>query len=95
VGRRDNLNKELERALRVADFLEFAEMVTVDALHRSESCGCHFREESQTAEGEAQRDDERFSYVAAWKFTGVGRDPELHKEQLRFEFVSPTQRSYK
>jgi succinate dehydrogenase / fumarate reductase flavoprotein subunit len=95
AGRQDNLNKELERALRVADYLEFAEMVAVDALHRTESCGCHFREESQTAEGEAQRDDERFSYVAAWKFTGAGRDPELHKEQLRFEFVNPTQRSYK
>jgi succinate dehydrogenase / fumarate reductase flavoprotein subunit len=94
-GRKDNLNKDLERALRVADYMEFAEMVTVDALQRSESCGCHFREESQTAEGEAQRDDDHFSYVAAWQFKGAGTDPELHKEPLAFEFVNPSQRSYK
>ena len=66
-----------------------------DALHREESCGCHFREECQTADGEAKRDDERFSYVAAWEFTGVGNPPVLHKEPLRFEVVPPTLRSYK
>ncbi len=94
-GRQDNLNKQLEFALRVADYLEFAELVTRDALYRAESCGCHFREEYQTPEGEAQRDDERFSHVAAWEFTGVGREPVLHHEPLVFETVHPTQRSYK
>ena len=93
-GDKNNLNKDLERALRVADFLEFAEMVTVDALHRRESCGGHFREEYQTPDGEAQRDDEHFAYVAAWEFAGVGTDPVLHKEPLAFEFVHPAQRSY-
>jgi succinate dehydrogenase / fumarate reductase flavoprotein subunit len=94
-GRPDNLNKQLEFALRVADYLEFAELVTRDALYRAESCGCHFREEYQTPEGEAQRDDERFSHVAAWEFTGVDREPVLHREPLVFETVHPTQRSYK
>jgi succinate dehydrogenase / fumarate reductase flavoprotein subunit len=94
-GRQDNLNKQLEFALRVADYLEFAELVTRDALYRAESCGCHFREEYQTPEGEAQRDDERFSHVAAWEFTGVDREPVLHREPLVFETVHPTQRSYK
>ncbi len=94
-GRKDNLNKQLELALRTADWLEFAELVTIDALHRTESCGCHFREESQTEEGEAKRDDEHFAYVAAWEFQGVGKEFVLHKEPLRFEFVQPTQRSYK
>jgi succinate dehydrogenase / fumarate reductase flavoprotein subunit len=79
----------------VADYLEFAEVLTLDALHRTESCGCHFREESQTPEGEALRDDEHFSYVAAWEFKGVGVAPELHKESLTFEYVKPSQRSYK
>jgi len=78
----------------VADFLEFAELLCGDALHREESCGGHFREESQTAEGEAKRDDERFSYVAAWEFRGVGAEPLLHKEPLAFESVPPVQRSY-
>lgn len=67
----------------------------VDALHREESCGSHFREKFQTQEGEAQRDDDRFSYVAAWRFTGVGNQPELHKEPLEFRYVQPSQRSYK
>ena len=94
-GSQDNLNQSLEHAGRVADYLEFAELLTTDALHRTESCGGHFREESQTPDGEAQRDDAHFSYVAAWEYTGVGRPPVLHKEPLVFEEVHPTQRSYR
>jgi succinate dehydrogenase / fumarate reductase flavoprotein subunit len=94
-GPKNNLNKNLEYAGRVADYLEFAELLTLDALHRSESCGGHFREESQTPDGEAQRDDERFTYVAAWEFQGVGKTPVLHQEPLTFEYVKPSQRSYK
>jgi succinate dehydrogenase / fumarate reductase, flavoprotein subunit len=94
-GPANNLNKNLEYAGRVADYLEFAEVLTLDALHRTESCGGHFREESQTPDGEALRDDANFSYVAAWEFKGVGARPELHKEPLHFEYVKPSQRSYK
>ena len=94
-GSADNLNQSLEHAGRVADYLEFAELLVTDALHRTESCGGHFREESQTPDGEALRDDMNFSYVAAWEFTGVGEPPVLHKEPLAFEEVHPTQRSYK
>ena len=94
-GEPDNLNKNLEYAGRVADYLEFAEVLTLDALHRTESCGGHFREESQTPDGEALRDDEHFSYVAAWEFTGVGSPPVLHQEPLEFEYVKLAQRSYK
>jgi succinate dehydrogenase / fumarate reductase flavoprotein subunit len=94
-GPANNLNKNLEYAGRVADYLEFAEVLTLDALTRTESCGGHFREESQTPDGEALRDDENFSYVAAWEFNGVGVSPTLHKEPLAFEYVKPTQRSYK
>jgi succinate dehydrogenase / fumarate reductase flavoprotein subunit len=94
-GPHSTLNKNLEYAGRVADYLEFAELLATDALHRTESCGGHFREESQTPDGEAQRDDEHFSYVAAWEFQGVGKPEVLHKEHLRFEYVKPTQRSYK
>jgi succinate dehydrogenase / fumarate reductase flavoprotein subunit len=94
-GEPNNLNKNLEYAGRVADYLEFAEALALDALHRTESCGGHFREESQTPDGEALRDDEHFSYVAAWEFTGVGQPPVLHQEPLSFEYVKPTQRSYK
>jgi succinate dehydrogenase / fumarate reductase flavoprotein subunit len=89
------MNQSLEKAGRVADFLEFAEVMLYDALDREESCGGHFREEHQTEEGEAKRDDENYSYVAAWEFTGVGETPRLHKEHLDFEYVPPTQRSYK
>ncbi|WP_372666250.1 fumarate reductase/succinate dehydrogenase flavoprotein subunit [Amycolatopsis kentuckyensis] len=89
-----SLNQELEKANRVADFLELAELLLVDALAREESCGGHFREEHQTPEGEAQRDDERFSYVAAWEYGGPGGVPVLHRENLVFEHVHPTQRSY-
>jgi len=94
-GPQNNMNKNLEYAGRVADYLEFAELLTLDALHRAESCGGHFREESQTPEGEALRDDEHFSYVAAWQFNGVGEPPTLHQEPLVFEYVKPSQRSYK
>ncbi|HEY2163876.1 MAG TPA: fumarate reductase/succinate dehydrogenase flavoprotein subunit, partial [Gemmatimonadaceae bacterium] len=94
-GTPDNLNQSLEYAGRVADYLEFAETLTLDALDRTESCGGHFREESQTPDGEAKRDDAHFSYVAAWEFKGVGVKPELHQEPLHFEYVKPTQRSYK
>ncbi len=94
-GDPNNLNQSLEHAGRVADYLEFGELLVRDALNRTESCGGHFREESQTPDGEAQRDDENFSYVAAWEFQGVGKTPTLHKESLVFEEVHPTQRSYK
>jgi succinate dehydrogenase / fumarate reductase, flavoprotein subunit len=93
-GSPDNLNQSLEYAGRVADYLEFAELLTLDALHRQESCGGHFREESQTPEGEALRDDDNYSYVAAWEFKGIGRQSTLHKEPLQFDEVHPTQRSY-
>ena len=89
------LNQALEKAGRVADFLEFAELMCTDALHREESCGGHFREEYQTPDGEAQRDDSRFAYAAAWEFRGVGNAPVLCKEPLTFEYVPLTQRSYK
>ena len=94
-GDANNLNKNLEYAGRVADYLEFGELLALDALHRTESCGGHFREESQTPDGEAKRDDENFSYAAAWEYQGVGTAPTLHKEPLAFEHVKPSQRSYK
>jgi len=94
-GEPNNLNKNLEYAGRVADYLEFAEVLAADALHRTESCGGHFREESQTPDGEALRDDEHFTYVAAWEFQGVGKPETLHKEPLTFDYVKPSQRSYK
>ena len=95
LGDSDTLNQSLEKAGRVADFLEFGELMVRDALNREESCGGHFREEHQTAEGEAKRNDEEFTYVAAWEFNGAGKDPTLHKEELEFEYVKLTQRSYK
>jgi succinate dehydrogenase / fumarate reductase flavoprotein subunit len=94
-GSDKGLNQSLEKAGRVADFLEFAEVMLTDALDRDESCGGHFREEHQTEDGEARRNDEDFSYVAAWEFKGVGNKPQLHKEELTFDYVPPTQRSYK
>jgi succinate dehydrogenase / fumarate reductase flavoprotein subunit len=94
LGGHETLNQSLEKAGRVADFMEFAELLCIDALQREESCGGHFRVEHQTEEGEALRDDEDFSYVAAWEFTGVGSPPELHKEDLEFEYVHLAQRSY-
>lgn len=94
-GSQSGINQTLERAARVADFLEFGELMVRDALHREESCGGHFREEYQTAEGEALRNDDNFSYVAAWEYRGNGAAPVLHKEPLEFENVKLTQRSYK
>jgi succinate dehydrogenase / fumarate reductase flavoprotein subunit len=94
-GRAADFNKDMEFAGRVADYLELGELMAVDALHRNESCGGHFREEYQTPEGEARRDDEHFSYVAAWAYTGPGQPATLHKEPLHFEHVHLAQRSYK
>jgi succinate dehydrogenase / fumarate reductase flavoprotein subunit len=94
VGEED-FNQTLEKALRVADFLEFAELLLKDALNRKESCGGHFREESKTADGEAKRDDENFSYAAVWEYKGEKKEPELNKEKLEFEYLKPTTRSYK
>jgi len=95
LGGHETLNPALERAGRVADFLEFAELLCADALHREESCGGHFREEYQTPEGEAKRDDEHFAYVAAWEFKGAGIAPVLHKEPLVYENVHLAVRNYK
>ena len=95
VGSGEELNQSLEKAGRVADFFELAALICTDALQRNESCGGHFREEYQTPDGEAARDDENYSYVAAWEFRGVGQMPELHKEPLVFDYVHPTYRSYK
>jgi len=94
-GSADDLNQALEKANRVADFMEFAELMVKDALNRAESCGGHFREESQTEEGEALRNDDEFCYVAAWEFQGLENEPILHKEELVFEEVKLSQRSYK
>ena len=94
-GSGDDLNQQLEGAGRVADFFELGELMCLDALERNESCGGHFREEYQTDEGEALRDDENFQYVAAWEYKGPDTPPELHKEPLEFEYVHPAQRSYK
>ncbi|MBE9487079.1 MAG: fumarate reductase/succinate dehydrogenase flavoprotein subunit, partial [Chloroflexi bacterium] len=95
TGESRDLNQQLENAGRVADYLEFAEMLTTDALHREESCGGHFRLEHQTEDGEAMRDDENFCYSAAWEFKGAGVKPELHKEPLKFENIQLAVRSYK
>lgn len=94
-GSRSELNQELEKAGRVADFLDFAELMALDALHREESCGGHFRIEHQMPDGEARRDDDHFSYTAAWEFKGSGSNPELHKEPLVFENIQLATRSYK
>jgi succinate dehydrogenase / fumarate reductase flavoprotein subunit len=95
TGAGESLNMTLEHAGRVADFLEFAEILVRDALERDESCGGHFREEHQTEDGEARRDDARFSHVSVWAHQGPDRPPVLHKEPLAFEHVKPTARSYK
>jgi succinate dehydrogenase / fumarate reductase flavoprotein subunit len=95
VGTDNDLNSELEKAGRVADFLELGELLAYDALQREESCGCHLCEEYQTEDGEAKRNDEQFSFVAAWEYAGDGKTPSLHKEELTFECVKPSQRSYK
>ena len=95
LGSADGLNQSLEKAGRVADFLELGELMCIDALHRRESCGGHFRAESQTEDGEALRDDVNFAYVAAWEWGGEHGKPILHKENLTYEFVEMKQRSYK
>jgi succinate dehydrogenase / fumarate reductase, flavoprotein subunit len=94
-GASEELNQVLEKAGRVADFFELAELMCIDALHREESCGGHFRAEHQTPDGEALRDDENFAYVAGWEFAGTGNKPVLHKEALEYEYVHLTTRSYK
>jgi succinate dehydrogenase / fumarate reductase flavoprotein subunit len=91
----EGMNTELEKALRVADFLEMGELIARDALMRNESCGGHFREEYQTPDGEAQRDDEHYAFVAAYEYQGVDNEPILHKEELKFENVELKQRNYK
>jgi len=95
IGTEEEPNQSLEKAGRVADFFELAELMCIDALHREESAGGHFRVEYQTAEGEALRNDDKFLYVAAWEFTGVGNEPRLHKEPLVYEEVKLATRSYK
>ncbi|MBV2362791.1 fumarate reductase/succinate dehydrogenase flavoprotein subunit [Streptomonospora nanhaiensis] len=95
LGTNEELNQALEKAGRVADFLELAELMCIDALHRRESCGGHFRSESQTEDGEALRHDDEFAYVAAWEYTETGQPPVLHKEALEYEYVEMKQRSYK
>ena len=94
-GNENELNPELEKAARVADFLEIGELIVKDALQREESCGGHFREEYQTGEGEALRDDNKFAFVSAWEYTGPGKEPILNKEELEFKFVEIKQRNYK
>jgi len=93
-GSADEFNPELEKAHRVADFIELGELMCKDALNREESCGGHFREEHQTEEGEAKRDDENYAYVAAWEYKGVS-EFELHKEELVYENIKVAQRNYK
>jgi succinate dehydrogenase / fumarate reductase flavoprotein subunit len=90
-----SMNQTLEHAGRVVDFIDLAELMCIDALHRAESCGGHFRAESQTPEGEALRDDEHFAYVAAWEWTPEAQPPVLHREALEYEYVHLAQRSYK
>jgi succinate dehydrogenase / fumarate reductase flavoprotein subunit len=95
VGSPGEVNQELEKAGRVADYFELAELMCRDALDREESCGGHLREEYQTPDGEALRNDEKFTYVSAWEWNGADKEATLHKEPLAFEYVKPTQRSYK
>ncbi|HEV7501474.1 MAG TPA: fumarate reductase/succinate dehydrogenase flavoprotein subunit, partial [Vicinamibacteria bacterium] len=95
LGDGASFNQSLEKAGRVADFIELAELMCRDALERQESCGGHFRLEYQTPEGEARRDDEHFAHVAAWEYTGEGSPPVRHQEPLEFDYVHPSQRSYK
>ena len=95
IGTGEQFNQSLEKANRVVDYLELAELMCLDALHRAESCGGHFREEYQTGDGEALRDDEHFAYVAAWQHAGDAAEPRLHKEALEYENVKLATRSYK
>ena len=95
TGTNEEFNQELEKAIRLADFLELGELMARDALHRQESCGGHFRVEYQTPEGEALRDDKHFAYVAVWEYQGADQEPKLEKEPLVFEAVHLAQRNYK
>ena len=95
TGEQYEFNQELEKALRLEDFFDIGELMATDALNRNESCGGHFREESQTPEGEAKRDDENYMYVAAWEYKGEGQAPELHKEPLVYENIHVATRNYK
>jgi succinate dehydrogenase / fumarate reductase flavoprotein subunit len=95
MGTNEEMNQTLEKALRLADFIELGALMVEDALDRNESCGGHFREEFQTPDGEALRDDNNFAYVAAWEYKGENQPEMLHKESLAFENVKLTQRSYK
>jgi succinate dehydrogenase / fumarate reductase flavoprotein subunit len=95
IGDNESINQSLERAGRVADFLELGELICLDAWHRTESCGGHFREESQSEDGEALRDDDNFAYVAGWQYGGEGQPPVLRKEPLEFDYVHLATRSYK
>jgi len=95
AGTPGSFNQEIEKALRVADFIDLGELMAKDALDRNESCGGHFREEYQTPEGEALRDDEHYAYAAVWEYRGDGTQPELHKEELKFETIHLAQRNYK
>ena len=94
-GNSESFNQELEKACRVADFLELGELMCMDALNRSESCGGHFREESQTDEGEAMRKDDEFTFVSAWEYKGNPSQAAMHREELKFENIEVKQRSYK
>jgi succinate dehydrogenase / fumarate reductase flavoprotein subunit len=95
LGGNEQVNQSLEKAGRVADLIELGELMCIDALHRRESCGGHFRAESQTEDGEALRHDDRYAYVAAWEWGGLDGAPVLHKEGLAYEFIELKQRSYK
>jgi succinate dehydrogenase / fumarate reductase flavoprotein subunit len=94
-GEPNTLNTELEKALRVADFFEIGYLMALDGLNRNDSCGGHFREEYQTPEGEALRDDDQYAHVSCWEYQGEDKDPELVKEQLDYEFIVRAQRNYK
>lgn len=94
-GINEEMNMELEKALRLADFLEIGELMALDAINREESCGGHFREEHQTEDGETKRNDKDFMYVSVWEYKGENNEPIMHKEQLNYEFVDVEQRSYK
>lgn len=94
-GSNDGMNIELEKANRLADFIEIGELMALDALKREESCGGHFREEHQTEDGEALRHDDKFAYVSCWEFKGDNQEPEMHKEELKYEEIKVAQRNYK
>ena len=94
-GEANSLNVELDKAIRLLDFIEVGELMARDALHREESCGGHFREEHQTPEGEAKRDDANFMYVGCWKYMGEGQEPELYKEMLNYQEIKVQTRNYK